>query len=657
MAVFGALRLPAGRRTSPAATAEPEARREPRAPLSRPTKIALVVLTALTAFLVGTEIVSRLNQPSDEESTAEDDTAESLLVESTDGLGGRGRGRAAHPLALIDEGRGWRGKLSLCDPASAIVPAFGQPTIVDAVENVWYGHVDDYTYKDGTGPNAEAYLAVRVNKSINRVVWIQVASRWRTARGLSQDDTTLDMKRVYGEPNEEWGFGGTRYEYPSLGMTFYPSGETRRVVDDEGLPRDVETVGTAEVTLFPRSRSARCPLRDQEGAGAVGGPSGEVGDSLDPQDPEGTSPITGAAIVPQVPSSSGDEVVAQAPPGDGIRQIEIARVAASSEIGRHPASHAADGDLRTAWNEASRGDGTGEWIELQLVKRTRISRVEVFPGFLGVSRRGFDLFAANNRPAHLTVSVGDDRRFEADLADSAETVVIETSDPATVALNAQPTDRVRVTIRSVYSGTRWNDLCLTEVRVFEPASAATRTAEPDEVVVRRAPSGYEPATSDLDVGRPLLIIRPSATGVEPVREGFLGIDGSGHVVSMSGREPPTGLPECASGSTIPCVKDETTVRFRLGATCTGEEGAGMWWDSAMRQDPRCRSPVSICGAIGLSHDPSGDILSDDEGCPLGDVEERTLRNVGDACRGPSRGYTWQCNEDNTKLICTAPSAP
>jgi len=223
------------RTTSPA----PEASRDPTQETQGPatarstvdsvrSNLAVVVAVLIVGgwtFWVASKIITDLVSARDRE-TAASPTED-------------GAAPAQRPAFLIEDGVGIKGKLALCDPAGRIVDAFGEPTVVDAGESPWYGQVDDYVYKDSLEPLDFGYLNVTVRKSSDSVIKIVVRSPWRTTRGLRQGDTDFDMRRIYGEPVEDWnGFSGTTFEYRELGLTFYQGYETRRMTDQQGLPRD-----------------------------------------------------------------------------------------------------------------------------------------------------------------------------------------------------------------------------------------------------------------------------------------------------------------------------------------------------------------------------------------------------------------------------------
>ncbi len=124
-----------------------------------------------------------------------------------------------------------------------------------------------------------------------------------------------------------------------------------------------------------------------------------------------------------------------------------------------------DGVRESAWVEAAAGDGIGEWVEFELTR-----------GVIGLSvQNGFNMsftpvagkeietyYAKNNRVKTMEIASKDGkvvRRIELeDVGDRLQPFRIDLA-PGTY----------RLTIRSVYRGTKWADTCLGEI-LFEPAN-------------------------------------------------------------------------------------------------------------------------------------------------------------------------------------------
>jgi hypothetical protein len=130
-------------------------------------------------------------------------------------------------------------------------------------------------------------------------------------------------------------------------------------------------------------------------------------------------------------------------------------VRASSERAAHPALHAFDGIPATAWTEADDGNGTGQWVEAELVPGTWVSSVEVSGGWSAKTASGVDLWEHNTTFRRMRVSWdGGEQELTFERArdrGKRRRVVVEA-----------PTRSIRITALEVDRG-RFHDLCLDEV--------------------------------------------------------------------------------------------------------------------------------------------------------------------------------------------------
>ncbi len=116
-----------------------------------------------------------------------------------------------------------------------------------------------------------------------------------------------------------------------------------------------------------------------------------------------------------------------------------------------------DGKYKTAWVENDSGDGIGEWIELELEHEEMISEIYIANGYQS-SEKSFNL---NNRVKKLRLDFSDGSSYEFTLSGkySDQPESIELPDSVTAS-------SVRITILSVYSGTKYNDTCISEIEVY-----------------------------------------------------------------------------------------------------------------------------------------------------------------------------------------------
>jgi len=124
-----------------------------------------------------------------------------------------------------------------------------------------------------------------------------------------------------------------------------------------------------------------------------------------------------------------------------------------SRVATYGPGMATDGRWGTVWVEGAPGDGVGEWIELQLGSPVAVAKVGVVNGY-GKGPRYRE--NARVREAELRFSDGSAQRIH--LADSNDLQYFDLSPNTTTA--------VRLTIVSVYPGTRWDDVAIGEIRLW-----------------------------------------------------------------------------------------------------------------------------------------------------------------------------------------------
>ncbi len=109
----------------------------------------------------------------------------------------------------------------------------------------------------------------------------------------------------------------------------------------------------------------------------------------------------------------------------------------------------------TTWSEGAPGNGTGEWLELKPDVSKPLAAIEIMPGFF----KSEGLFLANARPKKIQVLLNDEHRFVADIPD------IMASCRIPVLGYSKPVRKIRLTFQEVWPGTKFEDLCVTGVRL------------------------------------------------------------------------------------------------------------------------------------------------------------------------------------------------
>jgi len=107
------------------------------------------------------------------------------------------------------------------------------------------------------------------------------------------------------------------------------------------------------------------------------------------------------------------------------------------------------------WSEGAQGPGAGEWLELTPVTPKPLAAISITPGCV----KSDELFAANARPKKMRVELNGEHQFTVDVPDSKE----EFEFPITN--YKKPVKKIRLTFEEVWPGKRFEDLCVTSVRL------------------------------------------------------------------------------------------------------------------------------------------------------------------------------------------------
>lgn len=117
-----------------------------------------------------------------------------------------------------------------------------------------------------------------------------------------------------------------------------------------------------------------------------------------------------------------------------------------------------DGRTDTAWAVT---DGVGEWIMILADSNQYVSGIKVLNGYNRHSpTTGTNLYYANCRPREITIEFSDGTYVEAELED--EEGLFQEIDFGQI----KETNFIKITVNSVYSGTRWADMCISEIQVY-----------------------------------------------------------------------------------------------------------------------------------------------------------------------------------------------
>lgn len=189
-------------------------------------------------------------------------------------------------------------------------------------------------------------------------------------------------------------------------------------------------------------------------------------------------PSVGPASVPAPQAASASVPVAPVPsvgatgPVLTERRLHVLEAGASSiltsekaaEPDRYHPNHAFDGDPTYAWCEGRAGSGAGEWLEAPLTATEGVVRVRlrVMNGY----QRNERLFAANARAKSIEIV----------LQPGGESATLALADTLgwqelVAELPAGRVESLRATVKEVYPGSKYDDLCLSELELYLTASS------------------------------------------------------------------------------------------------------------------------------------------------------------------------------------------
>lgn len=134
---------------------------------------------------------------------------------------------------------------------------------------------------------------------------------------------------------------------------------------------------------------------------------------------------------------------------------------ASSELvdsaGGHPAKNLIDGKKTTAWVESANGVGVNEWAMLEASDGSKmdLSAIELLTGY----HKSDDLLTKNGAPTKVLIECDGGYRQEAMLNGVFDVGIVVLDQP-------QLTSFVRITIMEAQAGRKYDDTCISEIRLL-----------------------------------------------------------------------------------------------------------------------------------------------------------------------------------------------
>ena len=235
----------------------------------------------------------------------------------------------------------------------------------------------------------------------------------------------------------------------------------------------------ALILLLPKSggKSAASASRPQVG-GSVSAqtdspatPKPSSGTATQRPVPGGNSPTPAASAAPS-PTPAATPAPTPTPPlqvlqvsanSNSLRdytEFTASTASASSETSDGStvfrAANVLDGNLNTSWQEDADGDGIGEYVIVYFGGERDIDLMRLRLGYA-------NFYDWNGRPSSLEFEFSDGTTFTQSFADKNEDVYLQLS-------HTVRTNYVKMTIRSAYTGSRWDDTCITDVWFYTSLS-------------------------------------------------------------------------------------------------------------------------------------------------------------------------------------------
>lgn len=122
----------------------------------------------------------------------------------------------------------------------------------------------------------------------------------------------------------------------------------------------------------------------------------------------------------------------------------------------YSASNIVDNKQSTVWVEGDEGSGLGSWVELDLGGAQNVSGLRIWNG----NWYTYDFWQRHNRVKNLQVELDDGTKLDFELKDEFAPELI-TFDKAISA------SKIKLRIKGIYSGSTFNDTCLSEIQVID----------------------------------------------------------------------------------------------------------------------------------------------------------------------------------------------
>lgn len=143
-----------------------------------------------------------------------------------------------------------------------------------------------------------------------------------------------------------------------------------------------------------------------------------------------------------------------------LTELNVRSVSASSTrdpMGKYhyDASNVIDHNTKTAWVEGQEDEGVGEWVELKLAQKEKVSLIEMYLGY----QQDYSTYYKNHRPKVLKIEYGTGQSVNFDADDSTTAQYLYFKEPI-------ETDYLKFYIEDFYPGNNDKDTSISEINVF-----------------------------------------------------------------------------------------------------------------------------------------------------------------------------------------------
>jgi|GEM_PF-619495 len=123
----------------------------------------------------------------------------------------------------------------------------------------------------------------------------------------------------------------------------------------------------------------------------------------------------------------------------------------------YEAGNVADHDWETAWVEGAGGQGIGETLTLTMDLALPVHHIDILPGYAASEK----LWKANSRVAKLEITANGEKTWIVEIPDGGHEKMHKLPLPG----YAEPVETLRLRILDVHPGTKYEDTCITSIRV------------------------------------------------------------------------------------------------------------------------------------------------------------------------------------------------